>query len=114
MRVLAIAVIPGDGIGPDVVRAARRVLACAGEKHRLRFEFKEFDWGAEHFFAHGKMMPPNALELLQPFDAILLGMGRISSCAAVPNRLPADRRSARRLPSPHNRGLELLFLTVSK
>ncbi|MCW5979403.1 MAG: tartrate dehydrogenase [Bryobacteraceae bacterium] len=73
MRVLTIAVIPGDGIGPDVVRAATRVLACAGEKHRLRFEYKEFDWGAEHFFAHGKMMPPNALELLQPFDAILLG-----------------------------------------
>ena len=73
MKLLSIATIPGDGIGPDVVAAARRVLVRAGEKHQLSFTFRDFDWGAEHFFSHGKMMPPNALELLQPYHAILLG-----------------------------------------
>ncbi len=73
MRVLSIATIAGDGIGQEVVPAAKRVLAKLSEVHSLRFAFNDFDWGSEYFFRHGKMMPPNALELLQPHDAILLG-----------------------------------------
>jgi tartrate dehydrogenase/decarboxylase/D-malate dehydrogenase len=73
MKKFAIAVIPGDGIGPEVISSARRVLEKAGEKHGLAFAFEEFDWGAEYYFEHGRMMPPSAAEVLQPFDAILLG-----------------------------------------
>ncbi len=72
-RSLSIAVIAGDGIGPDVTSAARRVLEKAGARFHLRFVFCEFDWGSDHYFRHGRMMPPNALELLAPSDAILLG-----------------------------------------
>ena len=73
MGKIAVAVIPGDGIGPEVVRAARRVLQAAGARHAIEFSFEEFDWGAEYYFKHGRMMPASALELLRSFDAILLG-----------------------------------------
>lgn len=73
MRMLSIATIAGDGIGQEVVPATKRALEKIGEAHQFRIEFTDFDWGSEHFFQHGKMMPPNALELLQPHDAILLG-----------------------------------------
>ncbi len=73
MKTYDIAVIAGDGVGLEVVPAARRVLEVAAGKHGFGLAFREFDWGAEYFFRHGKMMPPNALELLRPADAILLG-----------------------------------------
>ena len=73
MGKIAVAVVPGDGIGPEVVRAARRVLEAAGGRHAIDFSFEEFDWGAEYYFRHGRMMPASALDLLRSFDAILLG-----------------------------------------
>ncbi len=68
-----IAVIPGDGVGQEVVPEARRVLSRAAERHGFQLQFDEFDWGADYFFRHGTMMPPGALDLLTPADAILLG-----------------------------------------
>jgi len=73
MKTLTIAVIAGDGVGQEVVPQARRVLEHIAPKHKLTFAFQDFDWGAEHFFRWGKMMPSGALDLLQPCDAILLG-----------------------------------------
>ncbi len=73
MRTLTIAVIPGDGIGQEVIPPALDVLEAVGSLHALSFEWRHFDWGADYYFKHGVMMPPNALELLAPFDAILLG-----------------------------------------
>jgi tartrate dehydrogenase/decarboxylase/D-malate dehydrogenase len=73
MGKIAVAVVPGDGVGPEVVRAARRVLEAAGARHAIDFAFEEFDWGAEYYFQHGRMMPASALDLLRSFDAILLG-----------------------------------------
>jgi tartrate dehydrogenase/decarboxylase/D-malate dehydrogenase len=73
MTTHSIAVIAGDGIGQEVVPAARRVIDHAGEKFGFRLEYTDFDWGAEYYFHHGRMTPPDALERLRPFDAILLG-----------------------------------------
>src|SRR5579871_4348720 len=73
MRTFTIAVIAGDGVGPEVVPQAKRVLDQAARKHNLTFAFQDFDWGAQHYFRWGKMMPAGALDLLQPCDAILLG-----------------------------------------
>jgi len=73
MRKFAIALLPGDGIGQEVVPAARRVLEKAGDRHGLSFSFEEFDWGSEYYFRHGAMMPVDALDRLRGFDAILLG-----------------------------------------
>jgi tartrate dehydrogenase/decarboxylase / D-malate dehydrogenase len=73
MKTLTIAVIAGDGVGPEVVPQARRILERAGQKHNIAFAFQDFDWGSAHFFRWGKMMPSGALDLLEACDAILLG-----------------------------------------
>src|SRR3954453_4170158 len=73
MKTFTIGVIAGDGVGVEVVPQARRVLEQVGKKHDVNFAFQDFDWGAEHFFRWGRMMPAGAIDLLQPCDAILLG-----------------------------------------
>ena len=74
MREHRIAVIPGDGIGNEVVPEAVRVLDAAGEitgAFRLRYE--SFPWGCEYYLKHGAMMAAGALETLRGFDAIFFG-----------------------------------------
>jgi len=73
MRKLSIAVIAGDGVGPEVVAAGRRVLEAAAGRFGFQLIFEEFPWGSEYYFRHGRMMPPGALELLEAHDAIYLG-----------------------------------------
>ena len=69
-----IAVIPGDGIGPEVIREAVRVLERAGETHGVALQFADFDWGAEKFLREGVTLPSGALEMLSSdFAAILAG-----------------------------------------
>jgi tartrate dehydrogenase/decarboxylase/D-malate dehydrogenase len=68
MKNFSIAVIPGDGVGQEVVPEALRVLDRVGT-----FEYAHFDWGAEYYLHHGRMMPPDALGSLRKTDAILLG-----------------------------------------
>ena len=73
MPSFSIAVIAGDGVGTEVTPAAERVLECAGAKSGALFHFTEYDWGAEYYFRHGRMMPVGALDMLRQHDAILLG-----------------------------------------
>jgi tartrate dehydrogenase/decarboxylase/D-malate dehydrogenase len=73
MKTFTIAVIAGDGVGQEVVPQGKRVLEQIGKKYDVEFAFQDFDWGSEHFFRWGKMMPAGALDLLQPCDAIFLG-----------------------------------------
>lgn len=69
-----IAVIPGDGIGPEVVREAVRILERVRETHGIEMELTHFDWGAEKFLREGVSLPPGALEMLSnEFNAILAG-----------------------------------------
>jgi tartrate dehydrogenase/decarboxylase / D-malate dehydrogenase len=64
-----IALLPGDGVGPEVVAEARRCVDELG----LAIEWSELGWGSDHWLQHGAMMPPDAIEQLRAFDAILLG-----------------------------------------
>ena len=69
-----IAVIPGDGIGPEVLREAVRVLRHLQQTRGLELELVDFDWGAEKFLRDGVTLPDGALEMLTAeFDAILAG-----------------------------------------
>ena len=69
-----VAVIGGDGIGPEVVRAGMRVMqAAAKQDSSLDLRFTEFPWGCEYYLEHGRMMPEDALETLKSFDEIYLG-----------------------------------------
>jgi tartrate dehydrogenase/decarboxylase/D-malate dehydrogenase len=73
MKSFSIAVIAGDGIGKEVVPEGIRVLEAAGRRFGFQFNWHEFDWSCETFLKTGKMMPPDGLQQLRPFDAIFLG-----------------------------------------
>jgi len=73
MQTYRIAVIPGDGIGTEVMPAAVSVLEAAASRAGFGIEWQQFPWGSEHYFARGRMMPENALETLRPFAAIFFG-----------------------------------------
>ncbi len=74
MKTYRIAIIPGDGIGKEVVPAGQRALeALARAQAGFAFEFVEFGWGADWFRRHGVMMPDDGLDQLRGMDAILFG-----------------------------------------
>lgn len=74
MKKLELAVIPGDGIGVDVVREGLKVLDVISDLHGgLKFEKQEFPWSCEYYLKHGKMMPDDAISTLRNFDQIFLG-----------------------------------------
>ena len=69
-----VAVIGGDGIGPEVVEAGIRVLEAAAEGDpALDLDFTRFPWGCEYYLEHGRMMPEDAIETLSAFDTLYLG-----------------------------------------
>ncbi len=69
-----VAVIGGDGIGPEVVRAGMRVMEAAAQADSdLDLRFTEFPWGCEYYLEHGRMMPEDGIETLRGFDEIFLG-----------------------------------------
>ncbi len=69
-----IAVIPGDGIGPEVIREGVKVLRAAAEATSgLKFEFVEFPYGAEHYLKTKELVPEDGLKKLSKMDAIYLG-----------------------------------------
>jgi tartrate dehydrogenase/decarboxylase / D-malate dehydrogenase len=68
-----IAVIPGDGIGGEVVPAAQRVLERVGARHGFGFRWHPYDWGCERYVRTGTMMPDDGLEQLRAHEAIFLG-----------------------------------------
>jgi 3-isopropylmalate dehydrogenase len=69
-----VAVVPGDGIGPEVIEEAVRLLERLRETHGVELELKHFDWGADKFLREGVSLPEGALEMLSTeFDAILSG-----------------------------------------
>lgn len=74
MKTYKIAVIPGDGIGPEVIAEGIKVMEKAAELDgRFRFEFTHFPWGCEYYLENGKMMDEDGILLLSEFDAIYLG-----------------------------------------
>ncbi len=68
-----IAVIPGDGIGKEVVPAGIRVLEAAGRRFGFDFAWASFDWSCEIYAKTGRMMPEDGLDQLKGFEAIFLG-----------------------------------------
>lgn len=69
----SIAVIPGDGIGSEVIESARAVLDAVAAKHEIDLSYTEFDWSCQRYEREGAMMPDDGIDTLSGFDAILLG-----------------------------------------
>jgi tartrate dehydrogenase/decarboxylase/D-malate dehydrogenase len=66
---MRVAVLPGDGVGPEVVAEARKVLDVLS----LELEWEALPWGSAWWHEHGEMMPAGAIEQLRSYDAILMG-----------------------------------------
>ena len=73
MNTYSIAVIPGDGIGSEVIDEGIKVLKLLEEQEEVTFQFEYFDWGSDYYSENGLMMPENGLESLKNFDAIYFG-----------------------------------------
>jgi len=68
-----IAVIPGDGTGPEVIREGLNVLTAVAKKTGLKYQTKEFDYGGERYLRTGEVLPKGAIEELKTFKAIYFG-----------------------------------------
>jgi tartrate dehydrogenase/decarboxylase/D-malate dehydrogenase len=73
MRNVQIAVLAGDGIGPEVTREAVRAVEAVLPQVKGSVTWTYFPWGTDYYFQHGRMAPPDYLDQLASFDAILLG-----------------------------------------
>ena len=73
MKSYRIAVIPGDGIGKEVVPEGMRVLEAAARKFDIAFTWDEFPWSCEYRSKHGRMMPEDGLATIRHHDAIFFG-----------------------------------------
>lgn len=86
MKNLKIAVIPGDGIGKEVVPAAINVLETLCQVHGgVKFQWTWLPWSCDYYLEHGEMMPSDGMEFLKTFDAIFLGS--VGDPAKVPDHL---------------------------
>jgi len=73
-RMKKIAVVPGDGIGPEVIDAGMRVLEHVSSAHNLALEFTHFGWNADEYLRTGVSMPPGAMDDIRVnYDAVYLG-----------------------------------------
>src|ERR1700735_4212136 len=83
-----IAVIPGDGVGKEVIPESVKILKAAAAKGGRELSLTEFDWGADRFLRDGTTLPADAVEVFRhDFDAILLG-------AMGDTRVPDNRHAA--------------------
>ncbi len=100
MKQYHVAVIPGDGIGVEVIDVAWRVLQHTAGSHRFSLQGEWFPWSCEYYLRHGRMMPEDGIETLRSFDAILLG------AVGWPQRVP-DNVSLHGLLLPIRKGFDL-------
>ena len=70
---LKLAIIPGDGTGPEVTAEALKVLKAVSQSHQFNYELTTFDWGSQRYLQTGETLPAGALDELRAHDAIFLG-----------------------------------------
>ncbi|OKY77559.1 MAG: Isocitrate/isopropylmalate dehydrogenase LeuB [Candidatus Methanohalarchaeum thermophilum] len=68
-----IPVIPGDGIGPEIINEGKKVIESAAATENFNVEWKEYPYGAEHYLETGETLPESALKELSQYDAIYMG-----------------------------------------
>jgi 3-isopropylmalate dehydrogenase len=73
VKTYKIAVMPGDGTGPEVVNEGKKVLEAAGKKYGFKYEFTEFDFGGERYLKTGETLTEAGIEELRKFKVIYLG-----------------------------------------
>jgi len=99
MKKFRIAVIPGDGIGKEVMPEGLRALEAVGRKFDIQWKFDEFDWSCDYYAKHGRMMPEDGLDQLRNHDAVFFG------AVGCPEKVP-DHVSLWGLLIPFRRGYD--------
>ena len=87
MKEYRVAVIPGDGIGREVMPEGIRVMQAAGARHGLRFAWTEYPWSCDWYKTHGLMCPNDAPDILRGYDAVYFGA--VGNPAIVPDHVSA-------------------------
>jgi len=82
-----IAVIPGDGIGREVVPEGVRVLEAVGARHGIQFHWQEYPWSCDWYKAHGRMCPEDAPDILRKSEAVFFGA--VGNPSIVPDHISA-------------------------
>jgi tartrate dehydrogenase/decarboxylase/D-malate dehydrogenase len=82
-----IAVIPGDGIGREVIPEGVRVLEAVGAKHGIQFRWQEYPWSCDWYKAHGRMCPEDAPDILKKSEAVFFGA--VGNPSIVPDHISA-------------------------
>jgi len=89
VKTFRIALYPGDGIGPEVLEQAVRVLEAVRRRvGGFALEMTSFPWGGDYYFAHGEIVPGDFLEVLRGFDAIFLGA--LGDPARIPDHVTLE------------------------
>ena len=86
MNQYRLAVVPGDGIGEEIVPCGLSVMETCAEKFGFKLSYDQFPWGAGHFKKTGAFLPENGLEILGDYDAIYFGAVGLPD---VDDRFPA-------------------------
>src|SRR6187549_3690554 len=73
MAAQTIAVLGGDGIGPEVIEQAIRVVDAALAREKVRFEWNRLPWGSNFYKKTGAILPPDGWDILKKHDAIFFG-----------------------------------------
>jgi len=68
-----IALIPGDGIGPEIIREGKKVIEAASKIYGIKIYWTEYPFGAEHYLKTRELLPDAALKEIEDMDAIYLG-----------------------------------------
>ncbi len=85
MKEYQIAMIPGDGVGPEITKEAEKIILAISDKYSLRCEMAYYDWNCDRYLEKGEMMPENVLDILKPYDSIFLGC--IGDASKVPDHI---------------------------
>ena len=97
-RTFDVAVIAGDGIGPEVTREAIRAVEAAATRSDAVFQWSGYPWGTDYYLVHGRMAPDDFLDALPPHPAVVLIEPRADLVGARPLLLrTADLRRRLRL-----------------
>ncbi|MCC5938657.1 MAG: tartrate dehydrogenase [Lunatimonas sp.] len=86
MKTYQLAIVPGDGIGHEIIPAALKVLEAAANRFGFNLNYTFFDWGAGRYIKEGAFMPEDGLETLKSFDAVFFGAVGLTE---VDDTLPA-------------------------
>jgi 3-isopropylmalate dehydrogenase len=73
MKTYKIAILPGDGTGPEVVREGIKVLNAVAARENFKLEMSHFDFGGDRYLRTGEILPDSASDEMKKFDAIYLG-----------------------------------------